>query len=165
MSWTNDLHTVLHLPLTTRSARANFGPQPMLTYIRCTTRTSHSCKFGVSAVRNASASDPRLVTSEVYAMGTVPAGCREHKFVLSLIGSDDLIANSAALSFTVIGPHFRGETGGQLPGPNLFPGTCQNLRESHRRLLGEHDRDLDAVRDSVWRASVWQAGQYPKAAV
>jgi hypothetical protein len=88
----------------------------------------------VSTACNAPASNPRLVTSEVYAMVTVPAGYRERKFVLSLIGSDDLIANSAALPFTVICPHFRGEARGQLPGPNPFPGTHQNLRESHRYL-------------------------------
>jgi hypothetical protein len=106
----------------------------VLTYICCATRTSHSYKFGVSTACNAPASNPRLVTSEVYAMVTVSAGCRKRKFVLSLIGSDDLIANSAALPFTVICPHLRGEARGQLPGPNLFPGTCQNLRESHRHL-------------------------------
>ena len=70
----------------------------------------------------------------MYAMVTVPAGRRERKFVLSLIGSDDLIANGAALPLTVTCPHFRGEARGQLPGPNLFQGTRQNQRESHRRL-------------------------------
>jgi len=76
---------------------------------------SHSCKLGVSTAYNAPASGPRLVTSEVYAMVAVPAECRDCEFVLSLIRSNDLIANSAALSFTVTCPHFRGEAGGQLP--------------------------------------------------
>jgi hypothetical protein len=97
-------------------------------------RQIHSCKFGVPTAYNAPVSDPCLVTSEVYAVVAEPIECSEREFVLSLIRSNDLIANNAAPSLTVTRPHFRGEARGQLPRPNFVPGMYQNLRESHRRL-------------------------------
>jgi hypothetical protein len=89
-----------------KSASARLAPRARLHARSVSAWSFHSYSIGVLTACNAPAPDPRLVAGEVYATVTVAAGCWERKFVLSLIGSDDLIANSAALPLTVICPHF-----------------------------------------------------------
>lgn len=67
---------------------------------------------------------------------TLPAEGRERELVLPLSGTDYLITDGAAVTVTVTRPNVGRETGGQLPGPNAFPGECQDLREFHTNLPG-----------------------------
>lgn len=71
--------------------------------------TSRSCKIDALLACNAPASDPRLVTGEVYEIVAVPVGCREREFVLPLSGCNYLIADGAPLPLTVTCPEFRRE--------------------------------------------------------
>jgi hypothetical protein len=87
-----------------------------------------------SRLRNATASDPRLVAGEMQPIVTVPAEGRKREFVLPLSRADHLITDSAAVPLTVPGPNIGRETGGQLPGPNALAGERENLRECHTSL-------------------------------
>jgi hypothetical protein len=87
-----------------------------------------------SRLRNATASDPRLVAGEMQTIVTVPAEGRKREFVLSLSRADHLLTDSTAVPLTVARPNIGRETGGQLPGPDALLSERQNLSECHTNL-------------------------------
>jgi hypothetical protein len=65
----------------------------------------HGHAMAIVALRNATASDPRLVAGEMQAIVIAPAEGRKCELVLSLRRADYLVTNGAAVPVTVTRPN------------------------------------------------------------